>query len=550
MTTSPPTEETESKKTEPTAAVGADALPDASALEDKMPEWFRSPWPFLLFTAVCGVCFFWYNNAMTIYHTDIWSHITYGELIYNAKAIPATEPLMPLSAGMRFVDTAWLSQVLTYKLFAWQGVAGLKFFHGFCVTLTVGLLIGLMYRRTKNVPMILIGLLFFFWVERIQFQIVRPQLTGLVCFTVLFLLLASRRWTGWHFAATTVLFACWANLHGSFVVGLALIAACCAGSWVDVLRRTDKISAAFSGTKFRRFLALAELAFIGTLLNPYGLAIYGDVLTFSNNLNLADILDWEALTIRSAQGQAMAFVALMLLLVYRMTPRRISCAELFQLVGLGVAALWTSRFIVWWGPVAAYYFVLHGSAIWYKSRGGVQSLEPLERKSLWTVSALGLAFIFFAITSFGLAVMHGEHGDFKQSVSASTPVDAVEHMLKDHAAGKLPAGQIFNTFEWGDYLLWKGHKQGFQVFAASHVHLVPREVWRDYLTASQLGNGWRDLLDRYSVNVVLIDTARHRGLVEALKNDTNWEQSYPPRNIQEHNAREKNEYVFYRIKPL
>ena len=287
MTTSPPPIE----ETNSATPVVEDALPDATALEDKMPEWFRTTWPATLFTFVCGLFFVIYN-VLAIYHTDIWSHISYGEIIWTAKSIPETEPLMPLSSGVRFVDTAWLSQILLYQLHNWQGVAGLQFFHGGCITLSVGLLVWLIYSRSRNVPMTIIGVVLLYWIQRLQFAIIRPQLAGLVCFTILFVLLNARRWTRWHLAAVSLLFVCWANLHGSFVVGLALIAACCAGSGIDLLRRTDKISAIFMGKKFRRFLAVLELGILGTLLNPYGLAIYGNVLTFSSNPNLADILDW------------------------------------------------------------------------------------------------------------------------------------------------------------------------------------------------------------------------------------------------------------------
>ena len=42
--------------------------------------------------------------------------------------------------------------------------------------------------------------------------------------------------------------------------------------------------------------------------------------------------------------------------------------------------------------------------------------------------------------------------------------------------------------EYGDYLLWS--HPGLPVFVAGHAHLVPEEVWRDYLSTIRGGAGW------------------------------------------------------------
>ena len=139
--------------------------------------------------------------------------------------------------------------------------------------------------------------------------------------------------------------------------------------------------------------------------------------------------------------------------------------------------------------------------------------------------------------------MHGARNPFERSVDDNTPVASVAHITKAKKEGTLPGGQIFHPQEWGDYLLWKGHK----VFVASHTHLVPREVWNDYRTAINLGNGWKEILDRYSVNVVLVDTVQHRGLMESLRRSSEWEVSY---GNPEMDAADQKAFVFYRVNPL
>ena len=98
-------------------------------------------------------------------------------------------------------------------------------------------------------------------------------------------------------------------------------------------------------------------------------------------------------------------------------------------------------------------------------------------------------------------------------------------MKKLAEQNRLPRGQAFNTYEWGDYLLWAGPPK-LKVFLASHVHLVPREIWNDYVAISDGASGWEEMLDRYGVNLIAVDEATHGGLIARLRENENWRQSY------------------------
>ena len=89
------------------------SVADVSLLEDKMPMWFRTPRHACGFALVISVAY-WFFSILPIWHTDVWGHLSYGRFIWNAKSLPATEPLLPLSQGIPFVDTAWLSQLIGY----------------------------------------------------------------------------------------------------------------------------------------------------------------------------------------------------------------------------------------------------------------------------------------------------------------------------------------------------------------------------------------------------------------------------------------------------
>lgn len=507
---------------EPQGTAGDEAL-----LVNRMPEWFRAPRALAGFICVLGL-FLCVLSRWPVYHTDVWSHLAYGRLIAQSKSIPAAEPFMPLSKGMPVVDSAWLSQVVGYGVHAAAGIAGLQFLFAAVVTACFGIFCRQCYRRGRSVGVCLFGCGLFLWAHWSAIKILRPQLGGLLCFLLLFSLLTSRRWRRVNWIAVPALFALWANLHGSFIVGLGLIGAFGLGRAIDVFRRTKqlagrrRLSAVFQDVPVRRTALLLELAAAAALLNPYGIGLYAHVFQFSSNPNLAALIEWSPLTLRmdggglSQQGTAAAAIAVLLMFLYRFSPRRVSAVEPILLLGLGAAMLWTSRMIVWWSPVAAYYVVLHAGAVLRQWRQTPHSRAASPSTSLWAVVSIGMVWIAFAYTPLGMQLIHGTEPKPENSLTRQTPYQAAEYLQKQR-----PTGLIFNTLEMGDYLVWDSAGE-LKPFITSHVHLVPREVMDDYLSVIYLDGQWEALLDRYGVNTVVLDPSHNDRLTQALRKKPDW----------------------------
>ncbi|QDT64353.1 hypothetical protein [Calycomorphotria hydatis] len=537
---------------------------DERALQDRMPDWFKTSPTFVWLTLSVGVVFT-YINYCRLWHTDLWGHLSYGRLIAETGGIPSTEPLMPLSRGVEMIDTAWLSQLFAYFAFERFGIDVLPALAGISIAACVALLEYRLYRQTKSLFFALLAAAIFIWTDYRQIfagtgllglfspVIIRPQMIGLLCFIFTLVIITGRKGL-WQWIAIPVLFAFWANTHGSFVMGLGLLGSFAIGQACDVLRRTDRFDLAFKGREFWRLVMLTEVAAAAALLNPYGLRLYAEVLSFGGNSNLEDLIEWRPLTLQMGQGQAAAAVAFLLVVLYRATPRRIRTVEAFLLFGLGGLSLWTSRFLIWWGPIAAYYAALHGHAVWKKYQHSQQRkrketgpkviASPTPRRSLWTVVAIGVVWICFALTPIGSTILHGQDPvlpdemvgapqeeidawlaaerdrHFRRMVSTSTPVAATRHLVNQP-----PVGQVFNRYEWGDYLLWAGPPE-LKVFSASHVHLIPEGVWEDQVLISRLRTQWEEVLERYGVNTVVLDNTRDRVMIQFLQDSEDWQETY------------------------
>ena len=219
---------------------------------------------FALFVGLAAL--FVYLSHRPLWHTDLWGHLAYGRLIATQRTIPAAEPLLPLCQSVPFVDFSWLSEVIGYAAESWRGVEALQFLYASAVITGVGLLALCTLRKTGSAAAAALAAALYVWVDWQQLAIMRPQLAGSACFLGVFLLSAGGAWRGtatrFRLAAlaTALLFAAWANLHGSFLIGLVLLAAFILGRAIDLLRRTGRLRAVREDRRLRRGLIVLMLA--------------------------------------------------------------------------------------------------------------------------------------------------------------------------------------------------------------------------------------------------------------------------------------------------
>jgi hypothetical protein len=441
----------------------------------------------------------------------------------SQHALPATEPLMPLSRGVPFVDLYWLSQVLGYLTYQVLGIAGILGGSSLVITATSAVMLHVCFRRTRSLWFAYLGLAAFLWFDWTTLAIVRPQLVGLLCFCVLLHRLTALRATTADWWLVPGLHLAWANLHGSFVMGLALLAAFVAGRAIDLLRRTGTLHSLRHDQRLRRWFLWLELSAAAALVNPYGAGLYLEVVRIGANPNVASITEWQMLQVREPHGLIFAASVVALVMLYRITPRRVAAWEVLTLVALAVASLCSARFLSWWGPVAAVLLVTHGHASLRRWCPWRAEPAPSPRSGKWSFVTAGLVWIFFAYSPLGMRVLHHQQPKLDKSVSDYTPLGAAKYLRESP-----PAGLVFNTYEWGDYLQWAG-PPGLQVFVNSHAHLVPREVWLNYLQVIDQASGWEEVLDRYGVNTVVVDPLYRAPLIRRLKDHAAWKVGYEDR---------------------
>ncbi|MSR56811.1 MAG: hypothetical protein EXS05_03965 [Planctomycetaceae bacterium] len=484
----------------------------------------------------------WFFSGRPLHHTDLWGHLSYGRWIAAHGRLPPTEPFLPWARDAAFVDTAWLSQLGAYAVFRVGDLAGLQLLQALLITACCGMLVGAILHRTGRMLPAVVAAVVFLALEWFQFRIIRPQMAGLVCFLGLEWILTtsvskargagpdefmpgasleSTRKSDLRTAiAVALLFVLWANLHGSFVMGLGLLACRSVGSMIDAALSTRSLRHVSADAAKRQFRGLTVLAACACLVNPYGPRLYAEALSVAGNPNLRDLIEWAPLVFSTWQGRIFLAVAVSIAATTLVAWRQVSVAALLPVIVFGIATAASARMLVWWAPLAAGYLALQ----WATCRRQLSTRErvvPTRGASMvWSAVAAAGVLAAVVLSPWGRSLRSTRAPELGESVSPQTPVDAVA-WLRDHR----PSGRMFNPYEWGDYLVWAG-PQPPMVFVTSQAHLVPRPVWRDYRSISFGEPGCLDRLDDYGIDTVLVDRSRHHRLAARLSRDARWKFAY------------------------
>ena len=115
----------------------------------------------------------------------------------------------------------------------------------------------------------------------------------------------------------------------------------------------------------------------------------------------------------------------------------------------------------------------------------------------------------FALSPLSAPVLGGKTRSATQLHNRNTPL-AVARFLQ----GSPPRGLVWAPEDWGDWLAWDG-PSGLQVVANSNLSVLPQRVWYDIAQVARAEGNWTRTLDRYGVELLIVDKERQPRLAEA-----------------------------------
>jgi hypothetical protein len=483
--------------------------------------------------------FFLLLNFLPLRPTDLWGHVAYGHWIAQHQQLPTEDPFLPLVHGMRVVDSAWLSQLILAAIDRLGGPAWLSNVFA-VVTLAAWMIIWrTLYLRSRSMLTSLamvIVVLFLAW-SRVTTP--RPENFAWLAFAALWWCLigdevrpaGAFRWRLW--IGVPLVMGVWANLHGSFVCGLAVLLAYAVGALFTAAWRTRSLGQTLCDGEVQARIFVAELGLVATCFNPYGLDLLLSTFAFGRNANLLDVLEWQPLAI--GQAGAYEFVAgwAVATLLLRYSRRPVSLAQGLLLALFGVATLSSNRMIGWFAltfgvslmPLLDDLLGRLGSA----PAPAAATAEPEEvgrgfplLGRSWNYSLIGLLLLWIPLSLAPITqpLTRSKQRTAAQLFGRETPLKLTAYLRENP-----PQGQTFNPQWWGDWIIRDG-PAGFVPFMTSNIHLAPRQVWLDYLRILRVSPGWQQVLGRYAVETIIVDKIISPDLYRVLQKDPGWRSVY------------------------
>ncbi|WP_332767112.1 hypothetical protein [Phenylobacterium sp.] len=403
-------------------------------LVDRLFSWLFSGVAGPRLVAVCGLAAFVavLSVGKIFDDGDTYWHLATGDWILRHRAIPTTDPFSYTFAGAPWQAHEWLSEVLMALVFRAGGWSGLALLFAGAVGATA--LIVAAYLRRWLAPGPLMLALGFALACGAPSLLARPHLLALPILAAWVAgLIVAREQGGAPPWRLLPLMLVWANLHGSFVLGLALIGPFALEALVENRHRL------WAALRDWGLFSVAALAL--ALVTPHGIEGLIFPLEVTGMTSLPIIVEWRSADFGKLSVFEIALLEVLFLCLWRGV--QVPVVRLLLLLGLLHMALQHIRHQATFALVAA--LLLAQPLARAKSR-------PLEPEPRAPNDRRAVAFVAVAL---GLVVI-GLSAE--RLASTTTRVDGVNSPISALAAvpPDLARRPVFNEYGFGGYLIFKG----------------------------------------------------------------------------------------------
>jgi hypothetical protein len=426
---------------------------------------------------------------------DVGRHIRVGAGILSEREIPTVDLLSHTRYGEQWIPKEWLSQVALAEADRLNGLSGVATLAAvmFAVSVLVTFLNATLLGGSIGVA---VGLAATSMLLQAVHLLARPHLVTTALASILLLLLVQYRRTARSLWVLCIppLFVLWANSHGGFPAGLALLTLFCFDTWIGG-----------RGPDIRRqrwtLIVVLGLAIVATMVNPAGPAIWSHLAAHLGNEFFMSITEeFRSPDFHAPWGRLLLTVILGTALILGTSSRRLPWLGLATLLGTLAATLVSARHIALFATVGLPWLALLGT---HASSAGTEAYPGYSDWPTHTlaprsaeISAATSHVLPLIACALLVLVVNGPLTARGQFDSTTFPVQALRELSASETAGA-----VFNEMEWGGYLLYA--EPDIPVFIDGHADFFGEDLAREYMTARTGGFGWEEVLNRYQVQWTL-----------------------------------------------
>lgn len=441
-------------------------------------------------------------DSGSIAEPDIWWHLRNAEVLVQSHSVVHQDFYSFTATGSRWINEAWLSELPYYLGWQWLGIRGIYLVMLAEVELILLGVFGLACLSSRNVKAAFVASWLAVWLATVSFG-PRTLLAGWMCLVVELFILAQFKQDRDRSWLLPPLFVLWANLHGSWLIGMVLLGIFCLAGLLQ--GRWGRLEATrWTPTQMRKLALAGSLSVAGLFLNPYTyhLVFYPFNFAFKQKLNVNHVDEWMSLDFHSVRGKIIFLMLAATIVLALVRKRRWALDELaFLLLGF-YAAMTYSRFLF---LAAIVLTPMLARALDFFPPNHPENDKPWLNAVLMAV-LLGLCIWRFP-----------SRDQLMRDTIQSYPVKALNYLQQFQ-----PEGRVFNDCLWGGYLIW--NVRNIPVFIDSRIDIYEYNgVFADYLDAMGVKNTL-EILDKYHIRYVLY--RQESGVAYLLLHNSGWTARY------------------------
>ena len=441
--------------------------------------------------------------------TDMYWHLRTGQFILQTRTIPAADPFSWTALGAPWVNVHWLSQVILYSAYALLGMPGLALL----VAALVVLAFVFVWKQMEGNPLLRAFIIVLAAAAAGAVWTPRSQMATFVFTPLIAYLIYLYKWKQidrlW---LIPIVFVMWVNLHGGYIAGFMVLGAMLVGEVANHVLGFSG-SEVLSWKRWRKLLIITAISGAVLLINPYTIAVLQLPFKTVNIGVLQDFIEeWAAPNFHELYQQPMVWMLLLTLVIIGWSGRRLDATDAALLVIFAYISFLARRNIGLFALICAPILSRHASALIGCYRWGQRPLSRGSPMINWIILLLILSAALLK------ALVPLVPASQAQAEAKILPVEAADWIMANQ-----PAGQLFNSYNWGGYLLWRLWPE-YPIYADGRTDVYPNAFLQEYL---QIVTGQKDaptLFDERGIRTVIIE--QESPLVAQLAQSGLWQEAY------------------------
>ncbi len=455
---------------------------------------------------------------------DIGWHIRAGQDAIAQHVIPQVDLFTSTMGGKPWFDWEWLSDIVAALLVNATGLNGVVWLAALVVAVTFAWMFRLLIARGTNF-LFALALLLVALTASMLHLLARPHLLSWPLTLAFYWILdstelardarqAHRLWL------LPVLMLLWVNLHGSFPLGLVLVAIFWVSAvwkrlWPNAARDESEAQKAAAARQALRLTAVGAACMATTLLNPWGWKLYPHLVWYlSNGTIMQHMQELQSPNFHDLAPKCFLLLLLTTLVVFLTHAREVRPSQLLVALFAVYSGLYMARAV----PTSSLLLSMVIGPLVKAARPRIArelaEMELRQRGHLWAVAA---------VAATAAIALHGGRFAGVQLMNARfdphhMPVAAVEFIRKSTITEP-----IFGPDAWGGYFI-------YELYPARHVVLDDRfdlfgdSFFKSYLRTMGVQRGWQQLLHASAPACIVLP--RDDALANVLIATREWQAVY------------------------